>query len=138
MRGSNFIRSSMGRRKRHDAAETHCVVFRPVIHLHHLMSEHGLLFNFIVLIPLLFMPMFTPVLCLHVQSVCYRTAASLISFTSGAIQSPGHFSYFPSKREILPLLIGFRPSERTRLPNQTFWKSGRRDWKSSCAFRCKV
>lgn len=85
--------------------------FRPVIHSHHLISEHGLLFNFIVLIPLLFMPMFTPVLCLHVQSVCYRTAASLISFKSNAIQSPGYFSYFPSKREILPLLIGFRLSE---------------------------
>lgn len=66
---------------------------------------------FIVLILLLFMPMFTPVLCLHVQSVCYRTAASLISFKSSAIQSPGYFSYFPSKREILPLLIGFRLSE---------------------------
>lgn len=85
--------------------------FRPVIHLHHLTSEHGLLFNFIVLIPSLFMPTFTPVLCLHVQSLCYRTAASLISFKSGAIQSPGHFSYFPSKRGILPLLIGFRLSE---------------------------
>lgn len=26
---------------------------------------------------------------------------------------------------------------RTRLPSRAFWKSGRRDWKSSCTFRCK-
>lgn len=100
-----------GKKKKGQRSRNSLRGFRPVIHLHHLISEHGLLFNFIVLIPLLFMPMFTPVLCLHVQSVCYRTAASLISFKSSAIQSPGYFSYFPSKREILPLLIGFRLSE---------------------------
>lgn len=138
VRSSNFIRSSMGRRKRDDAAEKSWCAFGPVIHLHHLISEHQLLFNFIALISLIFMPTFTPVRCLHVRSVCYCTAASLSIMKSNVIQSQGYFPYFPSieKEQILLLLTEFRLSGGLAFQVRPSGKvvTG----KSSCSFWYKV